>query len=212
MNELPNIDSIKIPLNPSREWIWYRILISVDYYVLKKPTALQWALLKVLFNLDKISGEVTTEKVASKLAVEKSIIGEGINNLIDEKIISLQPRKNPDIFQNYIVSETIKQIFAENEFVSSSIENKKFVLFYDYEDERVYNYQTVERNGEEREEETEESVFETILLAIVETIWKELENNPHSLVGEINFPAVLEHRLLKGLKSIKIENIRLNFL
>lgn len=212
MNIVPNIESIKIPLNPSREWIWYRILISIDYYTLKKPTALQWALLKVLLNLDKIKGEASTEKVASKLAVEKTIIDEGINNLIDEKLISLLPRKNPDILQNYVVGETVQEMFAEGEFVISSRENKKIILFYDYKDERIYNYQTVERTDDEREEETDNSVFELLLLAIIETIWKELENNPHSFTGEIEFPTVLEHRLVKGLQSIKIENVHLNFL
>lgn len=212
MNVVPNIESIKIPSNPSREWIWYRILISVDYYILNKPTALQWALLKVLHNLDKIQGEVTSEKVALKLAVEKTIIDEGINNLIDEKLISLQPRKNPDVLQNYFVSEVVQEIFTEEELIPSSKENKKLILFYDYKDERIYNYQTVERTDEEKEAQTEDSIFELLLLAIIESIWKELENNPHSLTGEIEFPVVLDHHFVKGLQSIKIENVHLNFL
>ena len=212
MDVLPNIESIVIPKNPSREWVWYRILISIDYYILKKPTALQWALLNIIFNLDKFKNDLTTDKVAQKLAVEKTIIDEGLINLLDEKLINLKPRKRADILQNYIPNETIEETFSNYELIPLAKENKKFILFYDYKDERVYQYQSVERNDSEHEEEVDIAIFEIVLLAIIEQIWKDLEKNPHSLIGEVEYPKVLEHKFLKDLQSIKLESIHLNFL
>ena len=211
MNELPNIDSIKIPLNPSREWIWNRILISIDFSILKKPTALQWALLKVLLNIETV-GEISTEQVAEKLAVEKSIIDEGLTNLIEEKLVVLQPRKKADQLQNFKVEPNIDQPFKDYELIPQPKETKKIILFYDYKDERTYSYQIVEKYDEDDEEELDESFFELVLLGIIEQLWKELENNPHTLVGEIDLPLALEHPFIKDLQSVIIEKISINFL
>ena len=214
MNLLPNIETIHIPVDPSREWVWRRILISIDYSLLKKPTALQWAILKILLNLDKF-GELTTSQVAKKLAVERSIIEEGITNLIEENLILLQPRKKPEILQNYSVNEKIKNSFEKNELITHAKDNKKIILFYDYEDERTYTYQIVEKSDEEEEEESEVNeveIFELVLLAIIEKIWDHLENNPHILVGEIEMSEILEHKFIKDLQSMLVEKIVVNFL
>ena len=212
MNELKNIDKIKIPLSPERDWIWTRILISIDYYPLRNPTALQWALINILTNIEKFESELTVEKVAKKLAVEKSIIDEGLTNLIEEHIISLQPRKKPNILQNYSVEEVIKYIFQKYELITYEKSTKKMLLFYDYKDERTYSYQLVERPDEDEEENVDDSIYELVLLAIIEQIWVDLDANPHSLVGEIDYSTVISNKLLSELKSILLERIQVNFL
>lgn len=212
MNELPNIDLIHMPSNPDRDWIWTRILISIDYFVLKQPTTLQWSLMKILTNLDKMKGEVTTELVATKLAVEKSIVEEGLTNLREDHLISLQPRKKSEIFQNYLVEEQTLDTFKKHELITLAIQNKKILLFYDYKDERTYSYQPVEKPDDDSEYEVNESVFELVLLSVIEHIWRDLETNPHSLAGEIDYSKAKQHDLLKNMQSILLENIRVNFL
>lgn len=212
MIELQNIELIKIPVNPERDWIWTRILISIDYFVLKPPTALQWSLLRVLTNLDKLKEEVTTELIATKLAVEKSIIEEGLTNLIEEHVITLQPRKKASNLQNYILEGHMPETFKKYELITHLKQNKKILLFYDFKDERTYNYQLVEKPEDDEEEELDESVFELVLLALIEQIWKDLENHPHSLAGEIDYSFIKEHKLLKDLQSILLETIHVNFL
>ena len=216
MNILPNIGTIHIPDDPSREWIWYRILISIDYSLLKKPTALQWVILKILLNLGRL-GHPTLSQVAKKLAVENSIVEEGITNLIEENLISLQPRKKPELLENYSVSEKIKNTFDKYELITHAKDTKKFILFYDYKDERTYSYQVVEKTDEVEEEEEQsdkngKEIFELVLLAIIEKIWDHLENNPHILVGEIELPEILEHKFIKDLQSLLVEKIVVNFL
>ena len=212
MNELQNIDLIKIPSNPDKEWIWTRILISIDFFVLKQPTALQWSLMKILTNLDKMKDDVTTELVAKKLAVEKSIVEEGLTNLIEEHLVTLQPRKKSSILQNYLLDDQIQDTFKKYELITLTRQNKKILLFYDYKDERTYSYQAVEKPDDDLEEGVDEKVFELVLLAVIEHIWKDLEVNPHSLVGEVNYSRAKHHNLLKDLQSILIESINVNFL
>ena len=213
MIELKNLQSIDIPAKPEREWIWRRILISIDYFILKRPTALQWALIKILSNKDKMKADLTTDKVAQKLAVENSIIEEGLTDLIDEHLITLQPRKDPSILQYYTVNEIINFTFTKHELITQAKSNKKIILFYDYKDDRTYAYQVVEKpDGDLEGEEVDLSIFELILLALIEQIWKDLESDPHRLVGEIDFPSVLDHKFLKNLSSILIERVHVNFL
>lgn len=213
MIELKNLNSIKIPSDPEREWIWTRILISIDYFLLRKPTALQWALIKILTNMNKIKADLTTDKVAQKLAVEKSIIEEGLTDLIDEHLITLQPRKDPFILQHYIVNEKVSNTFKKHELITPSKSNKKILLFYDYKDERTYAYQVVEKPEDDLDgEDVDLSIFEMILLAIIEQIWKDLESDPHRLIGELDYPSVLDHKFLKNLSSILIERVHVNFL
>ena len=212
MNELQNTDLINIPSNPDREWIWTRILVSIDFFVLKRPTALQWALIKVLSNIDKLEKDLTTEKIAQKLAVEKSIIEEGLTNLIEEHYIVLQPRKKTDVLQNYNLVEEIDYSFKKYELITSGKSNKKILLFYDYKDERTFSYQIVEKPCDDEVEEFEPAVFELVLLALIEQIWKDLEKNPNRLAGEGEFQEVLHHKLVKDLKSILLTNISVNFL
>ncbi len=212
MIELQNINKITIPSNPDKEWIWTRILISINFFVLKKPTALQWSLMKILTNLDKINSEVTTDLVAKKLAVEKSIVEDGLTTLIEDGLISLVPRKKANLFQNYIIKEQIQDTFNKFELITLAKQNKKILLFYDYKDERTYSYQPVEKPEDDVEQEIAESVFDLILLAVIEHLGKVLDENPHSLVGEIDYSSVKQHNLLKGIKSILIESIHVNFL
>ncbi len=212
MNELQNLQLIKIPLNPDNEWIWTRILISIDFYLLKNPTSLQWALLKILSNLTKFDKELTTETVAQKLGVEKSIVEEGLTNLVEEDLITLQPRKKSEILQNYNLVEEIAYSFNNDGLITTGKSNKKILLFYDYKDERTYSYQIVEKPDEDLEEIVDESVFELILLALIEQIWVDIESNPNKLVGESDYTSIIEHKLLKDLKSLLIESVQVNFL
>jgi hypothetical protein len=213
MIELPNVESIKIPLNPEREWIWMRILISIDFYELKNPTTLQWALIKILLNLDKIKQEeLTTSMVAEKLGAEKTIIEEGLINLIEKNLVTLQPRKKADILQNYQVPEFVAKTFQKNELIPNSKENQKILLFYDYKDERIYSYQMVEKQDDQNEEEINFKVYENILLALIENIWLDLEVNPHKLVSEVNYSSLIEHKFIKDQNYILVDQIMVNFL
>lgn len=212
MNELQNIDLITVPSTPDRDWIWPRILVSIDFFVLKRPTALQWALIKILANIDKLEKELTTEKVAKKLAVEKSIIEEGLTNLIEEHYVVLQPRKKANVLQNYNLVEEVEYSFNKYESITTEKNNQKILLFYDFKDERTYTYQIVEKPEGDDEEKVELVVFELVLLALIEQIWKDLETNPNRLVGEGNFSEVLNHKLVKDLNSVLLTNLEVNFL
>ena len=212
MNEIQNLKLIKIPINPENEWIWSRILISIDFFVLKSPTSLQWALLKILSNLPNLSHELTTEMVAKKLGVEKTIVEEGLTNLVDEHLISLKPRTKQEIFQNYTLVEEIEYSFNKYELITTEKSNKKILLFYDYKDERIYSYQIVEKPDEDLEENIDDSVFEVVLLAIIEQIWEDIETNPKKLVGESDYTSIIEHKLIKDMKSLLIESVQVNFL
>ena len=70
----------------------------------------------------------------------------------------------------------------------------------------------VERPDEDEEENVDDSIYELVLLAIIEQIWVDLDANPHSLVGEIDYSTVISNKLLSELKSILLERIQVNFL
>ena len=211
MQELLNVSKINIPDNPERDWIWVRILISIDFSILKTPTSLQWAILSILTNIESFTEELTTEVVAEKLGVESLIVEEGLASLTEQKIVTLQARKNTKILQNYTLDSITKTTFDKFEKIPLKRINKKFLLFHEKEKNKsTYKYQMVEKS--EDEENISSNYFESILCVIIEEIWNILENDPHALIGEIELRSILSHKIILSESNLLPHKILVNFL
>ncbi|MHA2365710.1 MAG: hypothetical protein ACXAC7_17260 [Candidatus Hodarchaeales archaeon] len=213
MQKILDINPIqhRIPKNPSREWIWTRILIKIDYSRLKPVTSLQWMVLAILNEFGEDSPDI--EVVAKKLGINSSIVEEILLNLTSLGALKIKLSQDTSQLANYEFNHFIKQNFEKFESIQETPSNQKFILFHDQEDKKYY-YQMVERvvlnKNKEKIKEKKPLNFDNVLLAVIEQIWDDLEHDPHSLIGEKEFQ--LTNQDLINNSDYMVSKIEVNFL
>lgn len=212
MTEKLNTSKIRIPNTNSDEWKWARILCSIEYAPLYKPTSLQWVILSIINNLDKFSSDLRTNDIANKLGVEKRIIEEGIANLINSKFIVIKSRANKDVLQSYTLFNLTNLSFKRNEMVPGETSHKKIFIYRNSDNQ--YSYQKIEQAKSDADAKSLKLNFNSILLAIIEQIWLNISENPSILVKNVNLEFFSENsdKLLLKNKEMLVQNVNVNFL
>lgn len=197
MQQILNTDHITIPNNPSREWIWLRILVKIKFTKLKRVNSLQWAILKIFIEFEQDLPDL--DEVAKVLGMEKALIEDGLKHLSLLGVLKLKPRQIPSNLKNYEFEPSIRDVFSKHGKIQEPISTQKFILFHDNKAEGdEYRYQKVERITVEKDYwkgKLHKTIlkFENVLLTIIEQIWKDLESNNFQL-------------FTKGEKELNIDN------
>jgi hypothetical protein len=207
VHKLSGVEQISLSKELLLTWEWPKLLINLEYAVLKKATALQWVITKIFLEFNDNLPNIET--VANFLGTEPLMIMEGLLNLQTLNVLKLKHHADPNLLSNYELDPKQRAIFLRYLSFAREPQLQHITLL---QQNGEFYVELHENKAEKEEQEAEQSERQLtqlakiahLLLIVIETLGKDLVNRRTMKKGvwQLEFP---DHPLLNNTELLPIK-------